>query len=251
MKLLSIIALVFALWACASRAPTPDQPDAMAPWQTMLQESARAAHPYRLQLAMRFGQEGDTRRITALLWGNGDARLRLDIMAGIGATLARISDSDTAFLLYSPREDRAYLQEGSSRPILKIGVPVPFTLRQLAELLTGQYAMAFGQEPASGPTLKDGLACYMLEGPLAGELTLRPDGAPVEWRQAHGGWSIRFACDEDSRLPKSIRLANINGKFAFISVKERETVEQPFDAAQLEIKLPSHIKPLPLAQYKP
>lgn len=250
-KLATIFALALVLAACA-KAPVRQAPEGEAAriWREM--ESAEAAPaPYRLQLSMRFGEEGNTRRVTALLWGNGSDALRLDVMAGVGATIAKIAENGDRFLVFLPRENRAYFHEGPNRPLLKIDVPVPFDLFQLADLLNGRFARVFGAAPDSGAMLKNGDASYVVSGPMAGELELNPSGAPVDWRQKTGGWRLAFAYDEETpRLPKSLRLENINGKRAIILVKEREKVAAPFEAARLELDIPGGAPVLPLEQFK-
>ena len=82
------------LTACAKQPSLEMTPEAQARleerWQKFTARGQDAAMaPYRLQMSLRFGTEGDTRRVTALFWGNSQRRLRMDVMAGVGAT-ARI-----------------------------------------------------------------------------------------------------------------------------------------------------------------
>ncbi len=251
MKKLFLLALAVMLCSCARPAPQPAKsPEAMHAWEKMQDYSRSQTQPYRLSLSMRFGEEGDTRRVTGLLWGNGEEAFRLDVMAGVGAMVAMISETGEKFVVYAPRENKAYFHNGDARPLLKIGVPAPFNLAQLAGLLTGRYAEVFGSEPASA-RLADGNSSYSLEGPLAGELEVAANGAPLAWRQQHGGWTLAAAYSEESPLlPKSLKLHNANGKMAIILVKEREIPKTAFDARQLSLTLPQGAPLLPLSQFK-
>lgn len=250
-KIILLIALIILSGCAKSPLPPVSEDETARIWHKMETASAEAPGPYRLQLSMRFGEEGDTRRVTGLLWGNGDKTLRLDVMAGVGAIIAKIAESGDEFLAFMPRENTAYFHEGSNRPLLKVGVPVPFDLLQLADLLNGRFAQVFGSSPGSASLLKNGNASFVLEGPMAGELELNADGAPVDWRQKTGGWQLALAYDDNSPyLPKSLRLQNINGKRAIILVKERESVTQPFSADQLTLTPPAGAKLLPLSEFK-
>lgn len=252
MKKAVILILSLFLAACA-RAPLQPagEGETAKIWSEMEAASATASGPYRLQLSMRFGEEGDTRRVTALLWGNGENAMRLDVMAGVGAIVAKIAEEGDDFLVYMPRENKAYFHQGSNRPLLKIGVPVPFDLMQLADLLNGRFARVFGNVPASAKMLPNGSASYELSGNLAGQLEVAANGAPVEWKQQSGGWQLSLGYDEEQpHLPKSLRLANLNGKRAIILVKERETVDRPFTADQLKMSVPTGMPLIPLEQFR-
>ena len=250
MKKLLLLALCLLISACAARAPRVETGETDTVWGKMQATSHAAAGPYRLQLSMRFGEEGNTRRVTGVLWGNDSRNLRLDVMAGVGAILAKIQESPDAFILYAPRENRAYRHTGPQRPMLKIGIPVPFDLQSLAELLNGRFAQVFGDAYLTANADGSG-ASYEIDGPLAGELVLDAAGAPVAWKQAGGAWTLKLAYNENEPLkPKSLKLANINGQQAIIMVKQRETPE-PFDPSQLELAIPPGTVTLPLSRYRP
>lgn len=252
MKKIIILFACLTLVACAKTPLMPvSEGEPARIWQAMEALSAQATGAYRMQLSMRFGAEGDTRRVTGILWGNGEGAIRLDVMAGVGAVIAKIAEDGNDFLVYLPRENNVYFHEGSNRPLLKVGVPVPFDLLQLADLLTGRFAQLFGSEPQAASILKTGGVEYALTGAMAGKLELNSAGTPVKWRQQTGGWQLELIYDDEApNLPKSLRLQNLNGKRAIILVKEREVVGQPFTAEQLKMSVPTGIPLLPLSQFK-
>lgn len=228
-----------------------DRAEESRAWADMQAASAEAKGPYRLQLSMRFGEEGNTRRVTGILWGNGGDAIRLDVMAGVGATIARVAESGDDFLVFAPGERRAYYHTGPTRPLLKIGVPAPFDLLQLANILTGRFSEVFGTSYEAAGTLQNGNPAYELALPVPGRLELNGAGEPVAWRQNDGGWKMELAYDDERPyLPKSARFVNRNGKIAIILVKEHESVSAPFDAEQLGLSLPPGTVKLPLSQYK-
>lgn len=259
MKKLALICLCLLVCACARQPVTPGAPDAAgegalaARWQAYCATAGEAAEPYRLQLSLRFGTEGDTRRVTALLWGNDERQLRLDVMAGVGVTVAKILEDGAHFLVYAPTENKAYFHQGASRPLLKVGVPVPFDLSRLAALLTGRYAQAFGSAYASAQPEADGTAVYALEGTPGGSLTLDAAGRPIRWRADEAnGWRMAIVYDDAASrpLPRRLELTHGNGQRAILLVKEREKPAAPFTEAQLSLNVPDGAPLLPLAQYR-
>lgn len=243
--------VLLLLTACGRHVEVPSELPTDSIWEKMAVASSERERPFRMQISIRFGVEGDTRRVTALLWGNGDDRVRLDVMAGVGATVAMLEEDGDEFLLYTPRDNRAYSHSGPNRPMFKIGVPVPFDLATLAAILNGNFTAAFGKMPESVDSISEKAAIYKIGGRLAGELELDGAGAPVSWSQASGGWRLRFTYPEESPyLPKSIRFENSKGQYALVLVKEREEVEGAFESGQLMLKIPAGVKLEPLSQFR-
>lgn len=250
MKRLLLLGLCLLCFACAKRPQAPMAPDMQHElWQDM-QALSGIQGPYRDQLSMRFGKEGETRRVTAIIWGNNDKELRLDVMAGVGSVIAKIRQDGDHFLIYTPREDKAYFHEGASRPLLRAGVPVPFDLGQLAALLNGHYEQLFGAKYESAAAGSKGGIDYAIGGKLAGTLTLGEKGLPLAWRQKKGGWTLNLGYDETSPLlPRSLKLTNDKGQRAIILVKERENPDRAFDREQMELVLPESATLLPLSKF--
>lgn len=252
MRKIILCILAVALFGCAKAQMTPvEEGAATRIWNEMEAASEQAEGPYRLQLSMRFGKEGDTRRVTGILWGNGQGVTRLDVMAGVGATVAKVAEDGDDFLVYTPRENKAYAHHGANHPLVRIGVPLPFDLVRLTALLTGRFSQAFGAEPQKGTMLDNGDAQYELTGALAGTLELAPNGTPLSWRQKSGTWRFDLAYGEDTpHLPKSLKIVNRDGTRAIILIKERETVSSPFSPDQLRLVPPAGAPLLPIEQLR-
>lgn len=248
MKKYLILCVIMFLAACARKAPEISIPSesALAPWERM--QEIRADGPYRIQFSMRFGEEGDTRRVTGVLWSNGAMPLRIDVMAGTGTTVAKIAEHSEEFLMYVPREGKAYYHEGATKPLFNIGIPLPLNIGQLAGLLSGRYAMVFGAQP-NNATPDGDLVNYALDDPPGGNVTLDKNGLPLAWDL--GNWKLQFAYGEEwPTLPKSLRLENNNGKFALLLVKEREKTDAPFEEEQFALELPPGTPRLPVGQFQ-
>ena len=145
-RLILAALLVLSLQACATRGTeigTSAPSDASnAAWQAYQgYASARASDhdPYRLSGSLRYGSQGDTRRVETLLWSNGYLPIRLDVMAGIGALVARIQETQDSFTAYAPNENKAIVHKGPQRVQLNFGRPVPFSLRDFSSLMRGRF----------------------------------------------------------------------------------------------------------------
>jgi hypothetical protein len=257
MKNYLLFVLLTLLCACA-KPPAPDMtPEKRNETDEYLRNYLASADvppaPFRVQMSLRFGTAEETRRVTALFWGNGDDRLRLDVMAGIGVTAAKIVEDGRHFLLYSPNENKAWFFQGAAKPLLQVGVPIPFDLGHLADLLNGRHALVFGRECGQGEFLQDGLLRCELAGKPGGRLTINADGLPHLWRENRkgGGWEMRIAYGEGAHgLPHRLTLTAEDGKRAVVLVKERENPATPFTDGQLRLSLPEDTPFLPLAKYK-
>ncbi len=244
--LVFLLALLALLSGCAGkRSATPVDPAAAsASWQALQTRFAKAPAPFRDNLSLRFGTEGNTRRVTALLWGNGDRTLRLDVQAGIGATIAKIAQKDHHFLVYTPMEQKAYFHEGANSPLLKIGVPLPLDLFGLDALLHGRMPAVFGTAYTAVTRDGDDLA-FALEGGMGGTLVLSPDGRPARWFNAD--WRMDLTLDEHDSVQR-VDLATIRGEKAIVLVKSRESVPA-FTPVQMRLDLPEGTQLLPLEDF--
>lgn len=257
MKKLVLLCVALLLCACAKQPPHPGAPEGEDAailahrWQAYMDAGAVAQAPYRLQMSLRFGEEGNTRRVTALLWGNGGRELRLDVMAGVGTVVAKILEDGRHFLVYAPLENKAYFHQGAASPLFKVGVPVPFSLSRLAALLTGHPMAAFGDHYAGAGLLPDGMARYVLEGNPGGRLDLDASGRPVAWSEAAAdGWRMEIVYDDGAPpLPRRLNLTHGSGKRAILLVKERERPVTPFTQEQMRLTFPEGAPLLPLSRY--
>lgn len=249
MKKLILVFLFCFITACASKQTSlqNDSGNAGIVFKKLEKISEEnSGRPYRFQLSLRFGQEGDTRRVTGMMWGE-KRNIRLDLMAGVGASVAMISDFGDQFLLYSPQENRAYSHKGNNKPVLRIGSPLPFNLPELADILTGNYAAVFGNI-ANYTGTENGCYSFALADGIKGEMVLNSDGLPLFWQK--NDWKMTIAYEKNETLPQSLRLINANGKLAVLMIKEREFPKKPFTDEQMTLSLPSGTPVLPLANYK-
>lgn len=237
------LALCLTLCACGARQTPVDPQQAGAFWQAMQVRSSAEISPYRDTLSLRFGKEGDTRRVTALIWGNGKDVMRLDVRAGVGATIAMLRQEGQHFLLYAPMEEKAWFHEGANSPLLKLGLPLPVDLLRLEALLHSRWTAVFGSSWSGCSGTKSGVAFDLDEG-MGGTLIVAADGLPVRWSDK--SWTMDFTFAEDGSL-KRLDLANIKGEKGIVLIRQREH-PAPFDDAQMQLKLPEGTSLQPLRE---
>ncbi len=260
-----LLVMAALLQGCATRVPpgvpaTAEQADAAwHAYRSWAQTNDADAGPFRVNASLRYKTgEHEGNRVVALLWSNGDVPLRLDIMAGIGATVARIREDDTTFLAYAPNENRAYYHSGDmnqgGRALLSFGVPVPFSVPDLANLLNGRFSRVFDDARTDARLVADGGIAYTLpRGRVRGMLELSPEGLPRHWTdtppgEKQAGWDMRIDYDEAvPPLPRKITITHAKGYSAILLVKERER-PQAFSGEQLGLELPEGTEVLPLRE---
>ena len=242
-----VLVLALLLSACGAKtgAPLPEADEALAEkiW-LMYQNGTEAARPssFRDDLSLRFGTEGNTRRVTALFWGNGTSDLRLDVRAGVGATIAMISQKDGHFLIYLPMDQAAFFHQGTTSPLMKIGVPLPFDLPKLSALLHDWTGPVFGQTHGGVSTVKDGYK-YELTGGVLGFLTLDGQGRVQAWR--NDDWTMTLARNEEGGIQR-LDLRNRRGQKAVLLVRASERPGHGrhdfFTEAQMRLELPPNTR---------
>lgn len=255
-----VLSLALALTACAPRTSvSPEaalpETEASAVWSAFEDYGdARGAEqgPYRLRGSLRYGKEGDTRRVSLLFWSNGTLPIRLDVMAGVNSLAARLLEDQNLFVAYAPGEEKALVHEGRERIQMNFGKPVPLSLRDFSALMRGRFHEVFGPVRGEKPSrTEEGNLRFLLRGGLqAGELDLTPAGLPVRWAQPDG-WimSIGYG-DETPPLPYRIRLEHPDGYAAILLVKDWERPQTPFTSSQLVLDLPEGTTVEPIKKLK-
>ncbi len=286
------------LAACAKpvlHAPSTPAPatQAAATWQAYEQYSEVMQNhyaPYRVSASLRYDSKGNGHRLLVHMWSNDGvldtnqaqsttaeqrllSPLRLDIMAGIGATVAQVREDAYSFLLYSPQEKKAYYHNGSRKPLFSLGVPVPFSIADLTALIHGRFSTVFGTtfdtQNGHAPRLEPhGEIAYDLAGQNTlgeqGQLIMSEDGLVLQWseqatsytdKKNKRGWylDIAYADPQNSDtiskinpvhlpLPRKLTFTYYGTKgvehTAIILIKERHNPAQAFAPEQIELEIP-------------
>ncbi len=259
---------MLGLCACAKPSMGPIDSDADALWKNYAKSAQTLNKPFRNALSLRYGTEGRTDRVSALLWGNSSQTLRLDISASVGITVAKILESPQGFMLYIPQEEVAYAQEGAKKTSFNIGIPLPLSLEHVSLLLQGHYATVFGLQfdgkpmPLKEtdlalygfPELPEDAVAYALEdGPMRGTLVLNALGQPIFWQEDNStGWTMEFSYKEHEEQTYKLYIRHLaSDRKAIIIVKERASDLNLFTPEQMRLILPQETVVYPLEDLNP
>ncbi len=253
-----VLCLLPLVAACARLDSTPKQDFVSAnavlgQYETHAGMASARRAPITVRMSLRAGTETaegtDSRRVTALLWSNGNPNdpIRLDVSAGVGAIVAHAREDDEGLILFLPCDGKAFVCDGESttRALRAIGVPLPLDLSGLSALIQGRFSELLVPAPERGLALTDdGGAEVALSSEAnlpGGSLVLSPSGLPLLWQNAENGWKIEFAYGDGATLPKRLSARNSEGRFATVIIKTRETPPAPFSERQLELTVPGTV----------
>ena len=241
------------LTACARQPQLPPLTDAqIADLTARYDQREKAMHtdqPWRINLALRAGQEQDgkteSRRITALIWGNDvyHGPIRLDVMAGIGATIANVREDAQELVLFLPQDGCALICSGedSRKALQALGVPLPLDLTSMSALLLGRFDALFIPDwKNAGRTPKGQTQVPLIskQGFLSGKLTLDDQARPIFWEDPSNGWIMKMAYSLTTDQPDRLKARHKDGQFAIVVIKTNETPPAPYTEKQLELRIP-------------
>ncbi len=201
--------------------------------------------PFSITASMRYQSGASGHRVLLHMWGNQDAALRLDVTAGVGAIVAQIREDEQSFTAFSPHEKKVLVHTGPGTPTLALGVPMPFGVRDLTNLIQGYFTALVPTQYLSTKLEANGLIAYTLPSTKNDDahsiLLLDPLGRPVQWKSARqDGWQISFSRYDNTSeaLPGRIDVETSKTQTATVFVKTRQTLTEPYPPAQLMFELP-------------
>ena len=248
-----LCATCLCLAACARQPQLPPLTEAQIADLTasyaQREKAMNTGLPWRINLALRAGQEQDgkteSRRITALLWGNDSQHgpIRLDVMAGIGATIANAREDAQELVLFLPRDGYALICSGedSRRALEALGVPLPLNLTEMAALLLGRFDSLFIPDWKHAGRTPKGLTQVPLvdrENFLSGNLTFDDKARPIFWEDPASGWIMELSYAITKDQPDRLKARHKDGQFAILVIKSNETPPAPYTDGQLELRVP-------------
>ena len=262
-RLFFYFTLLFLLCSCTKQVQDIPTGNVDAVWKNYLSSSLVPMTPFRTEVSLRFGTDGNTNRVNALLWGNSSNKLRLDIMTSIGTSVAKIYEDNREFILFIPQEEKVYIHKGSQKPLFNLGIPLPLRLTHLTYILQGQYANVFGVERSSNAlpahssnilkeNLKDipldAIAYTLPDNTFQGTLILNSSGNPIYWQDNNkDGWFIFIYYKDHATMPYKLYIKHIGTKnTARLIIKKHISNLDLFTAKQIQLIYPQDTILLPL-----
>ena len=245
--------LVLLTAACARHVATRPAAPARVLWQSFMdsRRSAAQAGPGLMgRASLQYDGPGRKSRVVLKLWGNLGYPLRLDMEAGIGASIAFLREDARGWTAYFPQSGEAAVNHDPRRGLASLGVDAPLSLADLAGLATGTYEGLAPDDYALAEPSGDGGWTYSFpdQGPAltpVSRLTLDARARPVAMsgRWAGGPWDLtlsRFGEDgaPDAAQARKMTLVRPPSTTVVIRMKELTRRPEPWPSEALALELP-------------
>lgn len=250
-----LILMAFMIFSsgCASiRSADYNAENLYAKFRTAYSECNATA--LKSKASLYYSAEGRGHRTTVTLWGDLSTPLRLDVRAGIGAYIAHILEDASGLTAFYPEQKTAYTHSSPTRGVHMLGLPFPFSLKDLAGLICGCYQSLIPATYSSVESVdENGSMLYFFKRGSISSITLTNQGIPIRISgRGKTGWDMELAAYEDDEsgkmLPGRITVYSDNGDKAVLRIKTREPRAFHWPAESLEMKLPEGTQSIPLDQ---
>lgn len=268
------LAALFLLAACAPEINLPqyDLPRAdLEAFRARFTTPALEGQGLAARASLLYSTPTRANRTDVQLFGEYGRPLRLDVRAGIGTMLALMREDSAGLLAFYPRDSQAYAHSDPVIGAQLLGLPFPFSLRDLAMVLCGHFETLVPANPDGIKTLPGGgFAFSYNQGPvrllvldqygrpqrMEGMLSkyfrtqAEREGQPVSGPRE---WSLEFSrYPEDNGDPagpaQTLTLKLPKGESAVFRVRAVDIRQEPWPAKSLALVLPAGSKFMSLEQ---
>ncbi|MDZ7761895.1 MAG: hypothetical protein U5L00_16785 [Desulfovermiculus sp.] len=254
MTLWAVLSLIVGLQACAPlTAPREKIPSPQADrvWKRFQQDFAsREEVPFWIKASLNYSGPEESRRSILELWGNTGLPLRLDLKAGLGITVSLWRIDTQGWLAYYPDQETAYTHPDSGLALKRLGFPSPFSLQELAYVLTGQTAACLPPSFEQAIPQSDEHIEYRFTGSSrVRSLVLDQRGQVISMAGSQPfSWTLKLSdYQEESQIliARTYRLETAQHK-AVVRIKEVRFRSQPWPEQALSLPLPENTTRRPM-----
>ncbi len=226
-----------------------DTPEAF--WRIIRQPGVKFRPQNMTAHASLYVSEGHkSARMRLDLWGSTALPLRLDLRSSIGSPLAYAREDKAAWTIFYPDSNRAYSHTDARRALPALDLPLPFSLRDMALLLTGHgFRLLTTAYQTATPLQAGGWTYTFATGPIqqadfdpAGNITRLQSATPEGWIMELS----RYGENEFPLSPGKIVLSMAQDKTARIFLKSLAIRRQPWPDNATALNLPQEVDPIPL-----
>lgn len=238
---LILLLLLIAISGCSTRSAITRAPEDI--YNSFRNEYGNCnATGLKAKASLYYTSKGSGHRTTMSLWGDYATPLRLDVRAGIGAYIAHIREDESGLTAFYPDQKTAYSHSSPVRAVHLLGLPFPFSLKDLAGLISGCYPNLIPKSYDTAVPENGNLRFTFDNGPVS-SIVLTEQGTPMEISgRGEIPWRMELSSyEEDSSgklLPEKIAVYTELGDKALLRIKSRTLTAQPWQAKALELKLP-------------
>lgn len=230
-RFLLLIGVCLQFSACAtSQLSVPTLEEQEARWQKFLSRSVKE-QPYTLQGSFRFGDSSNTNRVNYIFWSNGGLPLRVEIMAGVGASIAKITENTDDILMYFPQQKKAVIMENfdEMNPLVSLGMPAPLSFYEMSLLLRGGFNQVLQDLRLDTVKTKKSkidyqkYTYYFSSLKFDGLVQLNSGGLPKHC-EINNEWVLDLSYEENAAEPHKVVIRSLTDDYrAILLVKERST----------------------------
>lgn len=256
--LLLALAVVCLATACAPKTasgPFRNADTAQKFWQ-MVRRTGTLDAPLDLNLrASMYVNEGHkSARMRLSLWGSTALPLRLDLLSTIGSPVAYASQTRTVWTIFYPDSNQAFTHSDARRALPALNLPLPFSLQDMALLLTGHGMALLPKTYVAADALPDGGWSYTLAKNQVEKVDFDGAGNIVRMQSPpqdakDSAWTMdlsRYGKEDFPHSPAKIILTMGRDKSARIFLKSVEIRNQPWPTNATRLDLPEDVVPIPL-----
>lgn len=254
-RLLLLAALGLWLSGCAAVKTAPPAADeAKVVYAAFLANQAQnePAQAFSLSGSLSFARGTKSGRLNYRFFGNFANPVRLDLTTPMGGAYAHLRETSGEFTAFVPGRDTVFTHADTRAGASRLGMPLPFTLRELAAVVSGRLGELAPARYAAAKKVADGYEFAFSGDPRLASLTLDFQGKP---RHLTGRglepWRVDFEDDEAvpgmaAAVARKLILTTPGGATLTLRVKSVQPRRAPYPAADLELPVPPQaaIRPL-------
>lgn len=233
------------LCACAPKTGVFQDADLRVIWAEL---TPPANHDQQMtaQFSLHLQSPERTGRMVGQLWGYPSSVMRLDLSASAGGVVAMIRESDNIWTAYLPSENKAYHDYQAQRGWSYFHIPVPFDVRQMANLLVGNLGEILYTEYAKASTLANNWTCLEFTKGDVAFLEMSPTRDVLVFK-GRPGWIL--TCENAAPMetfPQKLLYAkytfvSVSGEKAILRVKSLKS-DQNWNLDDLDLHLPDNVQ---------
>lgn len=199
---------------------------------------------FSLTGSMSFAAKNKSGRLNFRFYGNLADPSRLDLRTTIGGPYANLREDATEFAAFVPNKNTLYHDADTRQGASRLGMPLPFTLREMAALLAGHFGELAPSRYSAAKKVQDGYEYTFSGDPRLSSLTLDFQGKP---RHLTGRgvepWRVDFQNDEavpgrSVSVARKVILTTPGGASLVLRIKSVQLRPEPYPAADLELPVP-------------
>ncbi|NMC48854.1 MAG: hypothetical protein GYA47_05415 [Desulfovibrio sp.] len=246
---MAFLAAVLLLSGCAAKTIAPTGPDqARTAWEAFLsrEKSPNTAwKAFRVDASLSYAAQQRSGRLNLSFYGNLDLPLRVDFTLPMGGPYAFWREDGGGWTAYYPGNQTAFTHENTREGISRLGLPLPFDLRELAAVAIGRFGEFIPTAYASAKKRPQGYEYALGSDSRLASITLDFEGKPIHltgrgiepWRVAFEDYQPAPETNAPAQA-RRIVLTTPGGTEVKLRIKKVEGLAQPWPESALVLPIP-------------